>query len=79
MLGIMWTSNAAPAARVLFPSAALIKALDADMRILDHNRFSITIASDTPHLSATLYNHGARIVLPAGLTGCIPAPDRPSA
>ncbi len=68
----MWWTSAAPAARVMFPSAALIQALDADMRILEHDSYSITIASELPDLSRTLYRRGARIILPAGLTGCVP-------
>lgn len=71
LVGVMWWTSAAPAARVLFPSAELIGALDHDIRILDHDAYSITLASNTPDLSAVLYRDGARLILPAGLTGCL--------
>lgn len=73
-VGVMWWTSAAPAARVMFPTTNLINALEPEMRILDHDAISITIASTLPDLSTKLYRSGATLVLPAGLTGCWPVP-----
>jgi hypothetical protein len=43
----------------------------ADAAILGMNRFTVTLAN-RPELAAELYDAGAWLVLPAGLTGCLP-------
>jgi hypothetical protein len=71
MVTVTLLPNAAPAALVMFPSEQFIDALTSDFRIIDHTAVSVTIASDQSN-PASLYALGALIVLPAGLTGCIP-------
>ncbi|MEX0338730.1 MAG: hypothetical protein AB3N11_06785 [Arenibacterium sp.] len=65
----MIVNDSAPAALVLLPSQAFLSALPADAAILSQNAISITLAADTP-LPLRLYNAGAWLVLPAGLSGC---------
>jgi hypothetical protein len=71
MIAVTLLPNAAPAALVVFPSEQFIDALPSDFRIIDHSRISVTVASNQND-PASLYALGALIVLPAGLTGCIP-------
>jgi hypothetical protein len=66
-------TEAAPAALVLFPEEGLLDALP-DAAILSRTRFTVTLASRTPDLTAALYRAGAILVLPAGLRGCVGAP-----
>lgn len=68
-------SDAAPAQVVILPSAHLIENLPPDVAIMDSARFSVTLESDDPALARRLYASGARLVLPAGLPGCLPLPD----
>jgi hypothetical protein len=68
---VMRNSDAAPGAVVPFPTAALMQALPKDTSILDMNRFALTLAN-RPGLAEDLYRAGALLVLPAGLTGCLP-------
>lgn len=71
MTVVMRFSDAAPAAVVPLPSRAFLQALPADVAILDVTDVAVTFAN-RPNLAAALYRAGARIVLPAGLTGCLP-------
>lgn len=68
LAGVGLIPGAAPAALVLWPEPEVLAALPQDMRILSANGWSVTLAADP----ATLYALGARIVLPAGLSGCAP-------
>ncbi|MBV7377550.1 hypothetical protein [Maritimibacter dapengensis] len=68
-------SDAAPAQVVILPSARLIENLPPDVAIMDSARFSVTLESDSPALARRLYASGARLVLPAGLPGCLPLPE----
>lgn len=71
MAGVMRFSDAAPAAVVMFPSAELMEALPGDAAILGLSNGVLTL-KNRPELTAELYAAGARLVLPAGLTGCLP-------
>ena len=71
MTVVMRFSDAAPAAVVPLPSQAFMEALPADVAILDITDIAVTFAN-RPNLAEALYQAGARIVLPAGLTGCLP-------
>lgn len=71
MAGVMRFSDTAPAAVVPFPGQALLAALPGDTGILGLNRFALTVAS-RPGMARELYDQGAWLVLPAGLTGCLP-------
>lgn len=73
LIGITRLPNAAPAALVLFPSSEFIKSLPPDVRIIDYTPVSITLTSKKRDAGA-FYALGAYLVLPAGLTGCIPTP-----
>lgn len=75
---VMRFSDAAPAAVILFPSNAMLAALPDDLVILSDTSFTLTVKSDEPSLGRRLYNSGALLVLPAGLTGCLPLPHRQS-
>ncbi len=68
---VMRVSDAAPAAVVPMPSARLMVSLPDEAAIVDHGRMSVTFAN-RPGLAADLYAAGARLVLPAGLVGCLP-------
>jgi hypothetical protein len=75
LAGVMALSDAAPGAVVVWPSQNLIANLPGGVAILGHSAVSLTLASDAPGLGRALYGAGAWLVLPAGLTGCLPLPD----
>ncbi len=72
LLAVMLVSDAAPAAVVLFPSQGFLDRLPAGTAILAATPVSVTLADDRPGLAGALYRRGARLVLPAGLPGCLP-------
>ncbi len=76
MAAVMFFTDAAPAAVVLLPGPDFLARLPEDSAILARTRFSVTVESDVPGLGRRLYAAGATLVLPAGLTGCLPLPDR---
>ena len=73
MAMVMRISDAAPAAVVPFPSAALLRDLPGDAALLGLSSVAVTLPN-RPGLTAELYAAGAWLVLPAGLTGCLPLP-----
>lgn len=73
MIGVMYFTDAAPAAVVIFPSDRFLSDVGA-VSILSASAVSITLQSDAPEFAKTLYANGAWIVLPAGLVGCLPLP-----
>ena len=66
-------SDAAPAAVVILPDENLLKTLPG-VAVLARGPATITLRDDAPNLAARLYAAGALLVLPAGLTGCLPLP-----
>ena len=68
---VMRFSDAAPAAVVPWPSKAFLRDLPTPAAIIDINGLAVTFAN-RPDLAQELYAAGAWIVLPAGLTGCLP-------
>lgn len=74
MAGVMRFSDAAPGALVILPPRDLIAQLPEDAGILRAGSLSLTLASRQPGFAETLYAAGAWLVLPAGLTGCLPLP-----
>ena len=68
---VMRFSDAAPAAVVFWPTQGFMRALPADAAIIDVNGLAVTFAN-RPGLASDLYSSGAWLVLPAGLTGCLP-------
>ena len=71
MAVVMRISGAAPGAVILFPNAALLQDLPENAPILGMNQVAITLANRAG-LARDLYEAGAWLVLPAGLTGCLP-------
>ena len=71
MATVMRLSDVAPAAVVFFPSPELLADLPDDTSILGLERFRLTVVNATGGARA-LYDAGAWLVLPAGLTGCLP-------
>ena len=72
---VMRFSDAAPAAVVVFPSERLMAELPEGAAILGLNPVALTLANDAG-LTAALYDRGAWLVLPAGLTGCLPLTEK---
>lgn len=68
---VMRMSGAAPAALVIFPPAGMIMALPSGISITSIGPYSVTLRGGVG-LVAALYAAGAPLVLPAGLTGCLP-------
>lgn len=71
-LALMYFTDAAPGAVVLFPSAHFIADLPAGVAVVGAGANWISVKSDAPALGKSLYGAGARVVLPAGLPGCLP-------
>jgi hypothetical protein len=69
---IMRLSGQAPAAIVILPPAKFLANLPAGIAVTSRGPFSITLTSTDSNLTAALYAAGAPLVLPAGLTGCLP-------
>jgi hypothetical protein len=71
---VMLASDAAPAAVVVFPADDFLERMP-EGAVISRTRFTLTVRSDTPGLGRALYRAGALLVLPAGLTGCLPLPS----
>lgn len=69
--GVMYFTDAAPGALVLFPPEHLLRNLPETAAITGSTPYSITLSSVEPNLTRRLYLAGAWLVLPAGLTGCL--------
>ena len=69
MAVVMRLSDAAPAAVVILP--ATLDSVPEEAAIIGYNRAALTLAN-RPGLTGDLYGAGAWLVLPAGLTGCLP-------
>lgn len=74
MAGVMYFSDAAPAAVALFPADGFLANVPDDTALLARGSFWLTVSSDSEHFGPALYEAGAWLVLPAGLTGCLPMP-----
>ncbi|WP_037311557.1 hypothetical protein [Ruegeria halocynthiae] len=70
LIGVTLLSDDAPAALVLFPGQDFLVDIPEDVAVLAATPFSVTLASDDADLAFQLYQHGAWLVLPAGLQGC---------
>lgn len=71
---VMRASDIAPGAIALFPKPGFAANLPADIAIVGLGTFWIAVRYDGPDLAKTLYSKGARLVLPAGLPGCLSLP-----
>lgn len=63
-------SDEAPALVVLFPSETFLHKMPEDVAIVSATPYSVTLASPDAGFALQLYQIGARVVLPSGLTGC---------
>ncbi len=68
---VMRLSGDAPQALVLMPTPAILAHLPDGAAITAIGPYSVTLRGG-PGLVAKLYAAGAHLVLPAGLTGCLP-------
>jgi hypothetical protein len=68
---VMRLGGDAPAALVLMPPDGLIRALPEGVSVISSGPVSVTLRGGE-NLVAMLYALGAPLVLPAGLTGCLP-------
>nr|WP_323778329.1 hypothetical protein [Amylibacter sp.] len=71
---VMYFTDAAPGALVLFPPKHMLRNLPDTAAITASTQYSITLSSVDPDLTKRLYHAGAWLVLPAGLTGCLTPP-----
>ncbi|WP_226780151.1 hypothetical protein [Oceaniglobus trochenteri] len=74
MASVMLFSDAAPAAVVILPPDGFAARLPDGTGIIAAGPLHLTLKNDTPRFARALYAAGARLVLPAGLTGCLPLP-----
>lgn len=68
---VMRLSGEVPAALVILPPEGMLAALPSDVAVTSAGPFSVTVSGGAG-LVAQLYAAGALLVLPAGLTGCLP-------
>jgi hypothetical protein len=68
---VMRLGGEAPAALVILPPEGLVSGLPAGVSLVSAGPVSVTLRGGED-LVATLYALGAVLVLPAGLTGCLP-------
>jgi len=77
LISVGLITDSAPASVVLFPSKSFIENLPENVAIISTTSYSLTLSSDMKEFAHALYSNGAWIVLPAGLTGCLPLVARP--
>ena len=68
---VMWLGGTAPAALVILPPKGFLAALPPGVAVVSAGPVSVTLRGDAD-LVAILYRLGAPLVLPSGLTGCLP-------
>ena len=69
-------TDVAPGYVVVLPKAGLLDDLPQESGVLSATRFSVTLANPGGGFARDLWRRGALLVLPAGLPGCLPLPDR---
>lgn len=75
LLIVMVATDAAPGAIVLFPNDGFVRALPEGVAVVGGGATWIAVRGDISGLGVALYQAGGRVVLPAGLPGCLPLPD----
>ncbi len=76
LASVMLLTDAAPGAIVLLPGDGFIANLPEGAAVVGSGGIWVAIRSDAPGLGRALYRAGGRLVLPAGLPGCLPLPAR---
>ena len=71
---VMVLSDAAPGAVALFPADDFAARLPDGAAIVGGGAFWVAVRSDRSDLGLGLYRAGGKLVLPAGLPGCLPLP-----
>ncbi|WP_338548542.1 hypothetical protein [Roseovarius phycicola] len=74
VLTVMVVSDAAPGAIVLLPSRDFVNNLPEGAAVVGGGGLWLAVRGDTEGLGLALYRAGGRMVLPAGLPGCLPLP-----
>ncbi len=74
MLVTALLTDEAPAYVVLFPTDGFLQSLPNEISMISASVVSVTLTSEQDGFVPLLYRSGAWIVLPAGLTGCLPMP-----
>lgn len=72
---VMVFSNAAPGAIVFFPHKDFVARLPDEAAVTGGGAIWVAVKSDMQNLGPALYRVGGRLVLPAGLPGCLPLPS----
>lgn len=67
-------SDAAPGAIAFWPADDFAAQLPSGAAITGAGRFWVAVSGPVDDLGLALYRAGARLVLPAGLPGCLPLP-----
>jgi hypothetical protein len=70
-LALVMRVAGAPAALVILPPEGFVAGLPKGVAVVSSGPISVTLRGGDD-LVATLYKLGAPLVLPAGLTGCLP-------
>ncbi|MEO3414318.1 hypothetical protein AAFO92_06675 [Roseovarius sp. CAU 1744] len=73
---VMIFTDAAPGAIVFFPREGFVGNLPTGAAVVGGGGIWLAVRSDDPGLGRALYRAGGRLVLPAGLPGCLPLPAR---
>ena len=73
---VMVFTDAAPGAIVLLPRDGFVARLPDGAAVVGRGGLWMAVRSDAPGLGWALYRAGGRLVLPAGLPGCLPLPAR---
>ena len=75
LAAVALSTDAAPGYVALFPAPGLAEDLPEGAAILALMPVSITLRNPGEGFARELYARGARLVLPAGLPGCLPLPS----
>lgn len=74
VLTVMVVSDAAPGAIVLWPAQDFVSKLPDGTAVMGGGGYWVAVRGETEGLGLALYRAGGRLVLPAGLPGCLPLP-----
>ena len=75
LAAVALATDAAPGYVALFPAPGLAEGLPEGAAILSVTPYSVTLRNPGGGFARQLYARGARLVLPAGLPGCLPLPS----